>query len=64
MNDTVIVAKHYLADMTCFNCKWFIYKKSNTNQFTCKMPQRLKDDYAKWISKVIPEEQTCKWWEK
>jgi len=60
-----IIAKHYLINALCINCAWKRrYLTTNGNYLCCISPERLKDDRVKWVSKDIPEEQTCEFYEK
>jgi len=59
-NNTVIAAKHYLANMVCFNCNYFediiLLPSGKTLKFKnprCKYNNILND---------IPKKQTCEFW--
>ncbi len=55
-----IIAKHYLASMVCFNCKWF----TDLIRIPSGRKLKYKNPHCFLNKNDIPKEQTCEFWTK
>ena len=57
---TDIIAKNYLTDRVCFNCKWFV----DFIVIPSGKKLKYKNPSCALNKEEIPKDQTCEFWDK